>query len=209
MAIPLDTYFIVTPSSEFISKAYGILSGTDLFFYVNETNSLRVVNMTSTNSTASPGTFSYTLAQGAKWVDVVSMTGIVHVYYADANGNVFYIPYTTFGALATPVALSLTTALTFSVIHTVTSTPPSFIMMIDDGIKHNLYVATDSMFTTLLATPKVTYNNTLNTNIYITRPAIAMHPQDTNKITVTCQHIVVLSSVSTIGFYEVLVPGVV
>lgn len=210
MSIPVDTYFIVTPGSEFISKSFANLNGTDLFFYITETRALRVVNMVSTGGSAAPGSVSFTLAQNTKWVETVALAGVVHVYYSDLSGNLFYFPYTTFGgSFAAPVAMSISNTITFSVIHTTTSTPPVFIMVADDGIHHNMYVATDPRFQIQLTTqPTVTYNNSLNTHIYLFHPSIAMHPADTNRITVTFQQTVVLTSVEGVGFYEVRVPGV-
>lgn len=210
MAIPVDTYFIVTPGSEFVSKSFANLNSTDLFFYVTETSSLRVVNMVSTGGSASPGTVSFTLAQNTKWVSTVQLPGIVHVYYSDLSGNLFYFPYTAFGAsFPAPVALGIASTVTFSAIHTATSTPPVFILMADDGIHHNLYVATDARFQVqLTAQPTVTYNNSLNTAIYLFHPTVAMHPADTNRVTVTFQQTTVFTSAQGVGFYEVRVPGV-
>jgi|SRR5579863_1163388 len=206
MGIPLDTYFIVTPGSEFISKSYANLSGTDLFFYVTETNSLRVVNMVSTGGSATPGTTSFSLASGVKWVGTISQAGIVHVYYAIASGQLFYIPYIHFGGAVTPVSLTIGSAVTFSVLHTPQSIPPAYMMMVDDGIHHNLFVASDPMFNAILST-LITYNNSFNPLIYVTRPTISMHPADTNRITVHTQQITVLTSVSQTGWYVVQVPG--
>ena len=206
MSIPLDTYFIVTPGSEFISKSYAKLSGTDLFFYVTETNSLRVVNMVSTGGTATPGSTSFTLANGVKWVGTIAQAGIVHVYYAIASGQLFYIPYISFGGTVTPVSLTIGSAQTFSVIHTPQSIPPAFLLLVDDGIHHNLFVATDPMFEAMIAS-LITYNNSFNPLIYVTRPTISMHPADTSRITVHTQQITVLTSVSQTGWYVVQVPG--
>jgi hypothetical protein len=211
MSIPVDTYFIVTPGSEFVSKAFSNLNGTDLFFYITETGSLRVVNMVSTGGTATPGTVSFALAQNTKWVGVVQQTGVTHVYFADrTSGNVFYIPYTTFGGShPAPFALSITGTVTFSVMHTSTSTPPVYIMMADDGIRHNMFVATDPKFQVQVTSqPTVTYNNSLNTAIYLFHPTVTMHPADTNRVTVTFQQTTVLTSAQGVGFYEVRVPGV-
>jgi hypothetical protein len=209
VAIPVNKYFIVTPSSQFISKAYANLNGTDLFFFVNETSNLRVVNMQSGGSGATPGSTIFTLAQVAKWVDVIAMPGVVYVYYADLEGNVWFIPYRNFGGLVpAPTLLTTVLAITFSTIYTPQSSPLVFQMMIDDGIRHRLYVSTDPTFTTLLAPVLAAYNNSLNTTIYLSQPSIAMHPLDTNRITVTFQETIVANSNTNVGFYEVRVPGV-
>jgi hypothetical protein len=209
VSIPVDTYFVVTPASQFISKSYASLNGTDLFIYVNETNELRIVNMNSTATTAIPGTITYTLALNTKWVRAISVTGTVYIYYADLNGVIWFIPYTLFGGNFTPVTLSgFATAITFSAIYTPQSNPPAFIMLIDDGIRHNLYVASDPKFTATLAPPAVAYSNALDTNVYLNEPSIAMHPSDTARATVTFQQTVTLTSATSVGFYEVVIPGV-
>lgn len=208
MSIPVDTYFIVTPGSEFLSKAYVNMNGTDVFFYVTETGALRAVNMNSTNTTASPGLISYTLAQGAVWCGAVTVSGLTHVYYADASGNMFHIPYSTLGGQVIVTALSgLASALNFSVIFTPQSSPPVYLLMIDDGIRHNLYVSATPTFTTLLAPATVTYNNAISHSVYVSKPTIAMHPLDTTRITVTTESTVIMTSVNNVGFYEVRVPG--
>ncbi len=197
-----DTYFIVTPGSQFISKAYGNLNGTDLFFYVSDTQELRVVNFT----TSVVGNTTFVLANAAIWVSVISVTGMVHVYYADLGGQIWYIPYTLFGGSAPATKLNQGSAVTFSCIHTPQSTPPAYIMMIDDGIKHNLFVAADPKFQAAIST-LVTYNNSFNPHVYVTRPIITMHPSDTNRLTVHTQQITVLTSVSQVGWYVVVIPG--
>jgi hypothetical protein len=209
VAIPVNKYFIVTPSSQFISKAYANLNGTDLFFFVNDLGNLRVVNMESGTLTATPGSTQFTLAQVAKWVDVIAQPGVVYVYYADLQSNVWVIPYRNFGGLVpTPVLLDVVPTITFSTIFTPQSSPPVYQMMVDDGIRHRLYVSTDPLFTSLLSPVLATYNNSLNTAIYLSQPSIAMHPSDTNRITVTFQETVISNSSTNVGFYEVRVPGV-
>jgi hypothetical protein len=195
--IPVDKYFIVTPSSQFISKAYASLNGTDLFFFVNETSNLRVVNMHSGATTATPGSTIFTLAQEAKWVDVIARPGVVYVYYEDLSGDVWFIPYRNFGGLVT-----------VSTIYTAQSSPPAYMAMVDDGIRHHLYVSQQPTFETLLAPSVVTYNNLLDTTIYLSQPSIAMHPSDDDRVTVTFQETIVMSGVTNVGFYEVRVQGV-
>jgi hypothetical protein len=81
-------------------------------------------------------------------------------------------------------------------------------MMVDDGIRHHLYVAHDPLFTALVVPAEATYNNSLDLTIYLSQPSIAMHPSDTNLITVTFQQTLISNSSTSVGFYEVLVPGV-
>lgn len=208
MSIPVDTYFIVTPGSEFISKSFATLSGTDLFLYITETGSLRVVNMNSTISppNAQPGTTSFTLAQNAKWVGSISRPGIVHVYFADNNGQMKYIPYTLLGGPVVIQNLSMGNVLTFSVTYAPQTTPPAYMMMTDDGLHHNLFTANDPKFASSISNVQ-TYNNSFDLNKYITRPSIAMHPADTQNLTVHTQDINTHTSVSQVGFYVVKVPG--
>jgi hypothetical protein len=206
--IPLNKYFIVTPSSQFISKAYATLNGTDLFFFVNDLGNLRVVNMQSGNTTATPGSTIYTLVQVAKWVDVIEASGVVYVYYADAEGNVWYIPYRNFGGLVpAPVLLSTVQAVTFSTIFTPQSTPPAYMLMIDDGVHHQLYASTDPAFSSLLAPAQLTYNNALDLTHFVTMPSIAMHPTDNTVVTVICQSVTVPPTETSVGFYAVAVQG--
>jgi len=211
MSIPVDQYFIITPSSNVqnMPGAYATLGVTDLFFYITETGSLRVVNMNSTGSTAAPGLISYSIAQGVLWMDVITMpgNGVVQIYYTDTSGAMWYAPYVTLGSNVTFTQVSsVTTAITFSTIYAPNSSPRVFLMMIDDGIRHNLYVSTNPQYIGILS-HTVTYNNNLSTLIYLTRPSIAMHPSDTTAITVTFQQTVLQTSASNVGFYEVLVPG--
>jgi len=215
VSIPLNTYFVVTPSSQFISKAYATLNGTDLFIYVNETNTLSAINMNSTVTTASPGSVTYTLAVNAAWTGVVSRPGICNVYYADLNGVVWYIPYKTFGG-PPPTPVQLTNVMppfpakvtTFSVIYTPQTTPPAYMMMTFDGVYHRIYVASDPLFVSLLAPTQITYNNALAPTFFVTEPNISMHPLDTVNLTVFCQQLNENNSVVQVGFYGVAAPGV-
>ena len=210
MSIPVDTYFVVTPGSQFISKAYATLSGTDLFFYVSDTKNLQVVNMNSTVTSAAPGSITYTLASGANWTGVVSRPGVNYVYYSDQSNNVWYIPYHTFGAtFPAPVMLSsVGTAVTFSVIYTPQTTPPAYMMMTFDGVYHRIFVASDPLFASLLAPGEITYNNALAPTFFVTEPNISMHPLDTQNLTVFCQQLNEHTTIVEVGFYGVAAPGV-
>lgn len=211
MPIPINTYFIVTPSSQFISKAYSSLQDFDLFFYVNETSSLRVVNMQSGTLTATPGSINYTLAQGVSWVGVVSQPGVAHTYYADQSGVVWHLDYRVFGGTPpTPthlVNLSPEPVQTFSVIYTPQTTPPAYMMMTFDGVFHRIFVASDPLFQDLLAPSQVTYNNALAPTFFVSQPNIAMHPLDTVNVCVICQQLNENNSVVQVGFYGVAAPG--
>jgi len=200
-----NTYYIVTPASEFVSKAYGDLNGLDLFFYVNETNSLRVVNF----NTDVVGRTSYVLAQSAKWVGVLSVTGMIHVYYADITGQLWHIPYQTFSGTFTATMIPISGINNFSVTSTPQTTPPAYMMMTDNGVYHTLYVtALDPTFTTLLAPSARVYNNALNPDVFVTQPTITMHPLDTVNLTVSVQSINQHTAISSVGFYTVAAPGV-
>jgi hypothetical protein len=202
--ITLDTYFIVTPASEFISKSYANLNGVDLFFYVNETNSLRVVNF----NTNQVGNTSFVLAQDVVFVGSISLAGVIHVYYADINGQLWYFPYVTLGATVVPVALAISGVVTFSICYTPQSTPPNaFMLLVDNGLDHIVYAATNPTFTSLISTTTV-FNNAFNPNLYITLPKAAVHPLDTDVLTIHVQQITVESDTNQTGFYAVQVPGV-
>jgi len=210
MSIPLNEYFVVTPGAQFVSKSYATLSGTDLFYYVSDTNSLQVVNMNSTVTSAAPGSLTYTLAANATWTGVVARPGVNHVYYSDFSSNVWYIPYNTFGGNpSAPVAIgSVGTAVTFSVIYTPQTTPPAYMMMTFDGVFHRIFVASDPRFTSLLAPGSITYNNALAPTFFVTEPNISMHPLDTVNLTVFCQQLNEHTTIVEVGFYGVAAPGV-
>lgn len=200
MAISLNTFFTVTPSTNFKSKAHVILLTEELFFFVSDTNELRVQNF--------GGSISYTLATNAKWCAAIQDVALAHVYYADQSGQMYYIPYPNFGATPTPQVISIGNVLTFSVLFAPQTTPPAYMIMTDDGINHNLFVASDPQFHSVISSVR-TYSNLVNPATYVTRPAIAMHPLDTTRITVHCQQFTVLTSVSRVGFYVVKVQGLV
>jgi hypothetical protein len=212
MSIPVDTYFTVTPGSNVdrVPGAYATLGNTDLFFYVTETNSLRVVNMNSSAGSAAPGNVSFALAQNVKWMDVITMpgNGIVQIYYSDNNGVLWYSPYVTYGGPTVfKQVQGVSSVVNFSTIYSPNSNPTAFLLMVDDGLKHTLYVGGDPAYNSVLSTT-ITYNNSLNALIYISRPSIAMHPSDTHVITVTCQQTVISTSVTSVGFYEIKVSGI-
>ncbi len=202
MAISLDTFFTITPSTNFKSKAHSILGGIELFFYISDTNALRVINF--------GGNLSYTLAINTRWCATVDGDKITHVYYADQTGQIYYVPYPSFGATVTPQIVSIGKAITFSVLYAAQAKPsPAYMMMVDDGINHTLYTATDPKFQHPISDPLRTYSNFINPAIYVSRPNIAMHPLDTTRITVHVQQTTVSNSVSEVGFYVIAVPGLI
>ena len=204
--ITQGSYWPVTPGAEFTSKAYGNLSGTDLFFFVTTTQELRVVNFT----TDAPGNTSFVLALAARWVGALSMAGVVHVYYADLSGQMWHIPYSILGGPFSAASIPITQVNNFSVTYTPQSTPPAFMMITDDGVFHTLYVnnADDPAFGTPLAPPLIVYNNALAPTVFVTQPTITMHPLDTVNLTVAVQQINQMTDVSEVGFYAVVAPGV-
>lgn len=205
--ITQGSYWVVTPASNFVSKAYGNLNGADLFFYVSQTNDLCVVNFT----TDKPGNTTFVLAAGAKWVGAVSLSNIVHVYYADFAGQMWHIPYQIFGSTSVATTIPVTQVNNFSVTYTPQTTPPAFMLMTDDGVFHTLYVnnASDPTFNLPLAPPLRTYSNALAPAVFVTQPTITMHPSDTVNLTVIVQQINQMNDVSEVGFYAVTAPGVV
>jgi hypothetical protein len=202
VSIPIDTYFTIDPSSEFKSKAHGILFSQELFFYVSDTSELRVRNFN--------GLVAYTVAQNCIWAAAFSASDRVQLYYATVGGNIFYIPYFHFGSgtLDTVEITGLVApAVTFDVFYCVNSNPPVYTMVVDDGVRHTLYVANDSAFTSIRATEQI-YTNTTDPTHYVQRPRIAMHPEDTDIMTVHVQKIVVQTGASGTGFYTVRIPSV-
>ena len=204
--ITQGSYWAVTPGAEFLSKSYGNLNGTDLFFYVSTTLELRVVNFT----TDKPGLATFVLAIDARWVGTLSLAGVVHVYYADSGGQMWHIPYRIFGAAQIATAIPITGVVNFSVTSTPQTTPPAYMMLTDDGVYHTLYVnkATDPTFNTLLAPSTRIYNNALSPAVFVTQPTITMHPADTENVTVIVQSVNQNTAVSSVGFYTVEAPGV-
>lgn len=200
MSIPIDTYFTIDPSSEFKSKAHGVLFSQELFFYVSDTSELRVRNFN--------GLVAYAIAQDVIWASAISATDKINLYYANTSGEVFYIPYFHFGAgTLTAVPTGITAALTFDVFYVAQSSPPVYTMVVDNGQIHTLYVANDPGFTSIRASETI-YTNATDPTHFVTRPRIAMHPQDTDRLTVHCQKILVSNGSSGTGFYVVRVPSV-
>jgi hypothetical protein len=200
MSIPVDQYFTVDPSSEFKSKAHGILFSQELFFYVADTGELRV--------RAFNGLIAYAIAQNVIWASALTAANRVDLWYATSGGAIFYIPYFHFGSgTLAKVPIGISAALTFDVFYCLNSTPPVYCMVTDNGIVHTLYVADDPAFSSIRATKQI-YSNAQDTSRFVTRPRIAMHPQDTTRMTVHCQTILLSNGQSSTGFYVVKVPTI-
>jgi len=205
--ITQGSYWVVTPAANFKSKSYGNLNGSDLFFYVSQSNDLCVVNF----NTNTPGNTTFVLVPGvAVWVGTISLPGVVHVYYADFGGQMWHIPYQIFGSITPATTIPVTGVNNFSVTSTPQTTPPAYMMLTDDGVFHTLYVnhATDPTFNSLLAPASKIYNNALSPTVFVTEPTVTMHPDDTKNITVICQQIDQHTDISSVGFYTVAAPGV-
>lgn len=200
MTIPLDTYFVVDPSGDFLSKAHGVLVSQELFFYVSDTNELRVK--------AFSGNVAYAIAQNVSWCSCLTASNHVDVWYADLGGNIFYIPYFHFGAgTLTPVSIGIGSAVTFDVFFCLNSSPQVYALVVDNGIQHIMYTSLTPGFSTIQGHDTI-FTNATDPAHYVTRPRIAMHPLDTDEMTVHCQRIVVQSGISYTGFYVTKVPGV-
>lgn len=200
MSIPVDQYFTVDPSSEFKSKAHGVLFSQELFFYVADTGELRV--------RAFNGLIAYVIAQNVIWASALTAADRVDLWYATTDGTIYYIPYFHFGSgTLTSVPIGISAALTFDVFYCLNSTPPVYCMVTDNGFVHTLYVANDPAFSSVRATKQI-YSNAQDTAHFVTRPRIAMHPEDTYRLTVHCQTIVISTGISSTGFYVVKVPTV-
>ena len=206
MSIPQNTFFTVTPATNPRSKATGTLNGVDYFFYISETRDLRVKTFS--------GVQSYTLDTNTLWVDTVQGIGVIHVYYSNRNGIIFHIPFEHFGqGNGAPINTGISGAIvTFSANYAANTTvslvaTPTYLLLLDDGVNHNLYVASDPDFQTVLGT-KRTFTNLVTPTHYVRRPTISIHPEDTNICTVNIQRIKISDSTSKVGFYVVRIPGV-
>jgi hypothetical protein len=203
LSIAPNQYFIGTPASNFKSKVEAQLAGVDYFFYITDSGDLVVKTFS--------GVVSYTLAAGAKWVDIIPEAERLHVYWSDKTSNVMHLVFEQFGGGSlVPVATGINSAnLTFSVNYAAHSTPPVYVMLVDTGFEHILYVAQDPDFHTLLAPATRVYSNLVDPAYFVTRPMIAIHPLDTNVATVNVQRLKVSNNESKVGFYVITLPGVV
>jgi len=200
VSIPVDQYFTVDPSSEFLSKAHGVLFSQELFFYVADTGELRV--------RAFNGLIAYVIAQNVIWASALTASNRVDLWYATADGAIQYIPYFHFGSgTLQTINIGISAPLTFDVFYCLNSTPPVYCMVTDNGEVHTLYVANDPAFSQIRATKQL-YSNANDPTKFVTRPRIAMHPQDTYRLTVHCQTIVISTGISSTGFYVTDVPTV-
>jgi hypothetical protein len=174
----------------------------DYFFYITDNGDLNVQTF--------GGGQSYTLAVNVRWVDVIPASDRIHVYFSDRTTSmVLYLAFEHFGAGSlTPTSTSINGAfLTFSVNYAANSTPPAYLLLLNDGVNHNLYVATDPTFQTILASRRV-YSNIVDLVHYTTQPTISMHPEDTDVATINVQQIRLSDGHSKVGFYVVKIPGV-
>ena len=205
MSIPQDTFFTVTPATNPRSKATGTLNGVDYFFYIAENGDLRVKTFS--------GVQSYTLDVNTRWMDTIQGVDTIHVYYS-RDSLIFHIPFQNFGqSNGVPVNTGLGSAFTtfstnYAANTTVSATPtPAYLLLLDDGISHNLYAASDADFHNVLGT-KRTFSNIVDPAYYVRRPMISIHPEDTNICTVNVQRIKVSDGSSQVGFLVVRIPGV-
>jgi hypothetical protein len=203
VSIPSNTYFTETPATNFKSKAVATLNGVDYVFYIAGNNDLLVKVF--------GGVISYQLAVNARWVDTIQGTDRIHLYYTLRSDDlVRYLPFQHFGSGdLNPVATSISGAsTTFSVNFAPNTVPPAYLLILNDGVNHDLFVSGDPDFSTIIGS-KRTYSNALDHTFYVTRPTIAIHPQDTNIVTIHTQRIKIFDSTSKVGFYVVQIPGVV
>lgn len=210
MSIPLNQFFTITPSTNFKSKGHAILTGQELFFYIADNGDLRVQNF--------GGIISYTLDINCHWCCAISQTNspsnnLVHVYYTTAANNINYIAYQVFGSTPPPVATGLGSAVTFDVFYATQATtatiPPHtgvYMLILDDGQSHQLTAATDPAMHNIVSSTRV-FTNITDTQHYVSRPTLAMHPEDTNIVTVNCQQFTFQGAINKVGFYTVKVPG--
>jgi hypothetical protein len=202
VTIPANTFFTVTPATNFKSKATGTLNGTDYFFYIADNNDLNVKTFS--------GIQSYTLAVDALWVDTIQGSDRIHVYYSLRTGQIFYQAFMHFGAGdLTPIATAIgSAAVSFSVNFAPNCVPPAYLLLLNDGVNHNLYSSANPAFSPILAQARI-FSNLVDNAHYVTRPSLSIHAQDTNVVTIDVQQIRVNDGHSKVGFYVVRIPGVV
>lgn len=212
MPIPLNNYFDPTAvGSNFGARGYGNLAGADVFFYVSTTNEIRV-KQANASATSGQSTIQI-LVTGVKWLSVIQQPpqGVVHLYWSDFSGAMFYTPYTVRN-FTEPVAiqsLPFSTLFTFSTTLAPNGSPAAYCMLIDDGTKHTLYTSINPNFSPVLASA-VVYNNNFSNAVFVNMPVIAVHPQDTNVATINTQVTKLPSppGVPSVGFYVATLPGV-
>jgi hypothetical protein len=200
MALPIDVYTTVI-GANFLSQSYATLAGFDLFFYVSSTNDLCLKQQ------GNP--IVQTVLSGASLVSTVSVSGLVHVYYADINGAVYYFPFTTsnFTTPVVPVSTGISSARSLSNMYTTASSPHVYAMIIDNGSYHVIYTATSPDF--LGITNQVqTYDNIIDPGFYVGHPVFALHHDDTDRATIHCQKTNLSTGDSQTGFYVAKLPGV-
>jgi|SRR5271154_461693 len=212
MPIPLNNYFDPTAvGSNLGPRGYGNLAGADVFFYVSQTNEIRV-KQANASATSGQSTIQI-LVTGVKWLSVIQQPpeGVVHLYWSNLAGAMFYTPYTVRN-FTEPVAiqsLPFSTAFTFSTTLAPNGSPAAYCMLVDDGVKHTLYTSINANFAPVLASA-VVYNNNFSDAVYVNMPVIAVHPQDTNIATINTQvtKLPTPPGVPSVGFYVATLPGV-
>lgn len=210
MSIPQDQYFDPTAvGSNLLARGYGNLAGNDVFFYISTTNELRVKQA---NSSVTQGLSTIQiLAIGIRWLCVIQQPpqGIVHLYFSHLDGTMYYAPYTAanFTSPISPTPLPFSSNFTFSATLAPNSSPVAYVIVIDDGVRHTLYTSTSPKFAPLLGTQQI-FNNSVDQTHYVNNPTVAMHPLDTNSVTVICERTPLPSGSPEVGFYAVKLPGV-
>lgn len=201
--IPLDTYIAIAPETDYIAKGHINLGGTDIFIYISTTNELRSVALGET-------TFN-SLVEGVLWVTVWQPDpSHAHIYYIDQAARVWHVEYDQYGPLINiPVMIAgVPLCVTIDVIDAPHTTPPVWVMMLDDGAKHHIFTAATPDFGTILQS-MIVYNNLLDHTYYNTLPTIALHPSDTVNLTVAMQQQSLSNStLFDVGFYVIPIPGV-
>jgi hypothetical protein len=210
MPIPQDQYFDPTAvGSNFGARGYANLAGADVFFYISTTNELRA-KATSAAATQGLATVQI-LFTGVQWLAVIQQPpqGVAHLYFSTLDGVIHYARYTAanFSTPIAPVQIGISTNFTFSATLCPNSTPPVYALLVDDGTRHKLYTSVNANFAPILGSSTV-FNNSLDLTVYVNQPVVAIHPLDTNIVTINCLHTVLQGSVQKVGFYVAKLPGV-
>jgi hypothetical protein len=210
MPIPQDQYFDPTAvGSNFGARGYANLAGNDVFFYISTTNELRAK---ATSAAATQGLSTVQILMiGVQWLAVIQQPpqGIAHLYFSMLDGSIHYAAYTAanFSTPIVPSPVGLLSSFTFSACLCPNSTPPVYALMVDDGVRHTLYTSVNPSFSPILGVNTV-FNNSIDPTVYVNQPVVAIHPLDTDIVTVNCLHTIVMTSVQKVGFYVAKLPGV-
>lgn len=202
MALPLDVYIDLQSESTTRSACFGTVNSQDLLFYVTTGGDLRVKSTANLN----PKVLD---------INVVSVDGVFNgayadIYYVRSDSSVWHMEFRDFDS--NTFFKETLTAVSEQARHISTAKINNrFLVMIDDGTSHTLYVAQDYR---LLADQFriVCYNNALNQERYVTNPRIDVHEENTTMpwiLTIAVDVLNISTGDKQIGTYAVPLPVIV